>query len=162
MFCDNEPVLAAGVKLTKNIRTRNGLETIVTCRKAFAKGRTSAAGRYIRTIRNQAKCVVSFVEEKLEALIPANAVLQAWAFQHGAWLTNKFYKSSATGFAAFQCVHGRPYRGRICNFFEAVYGHDAKQSRYKLQWRRGPWLGKDSFDHDLVAAGDNEYFDAKQ
>ena len=32
--CDNEPVLAAGVKLTKDIRTRNGLGTIVTCGKA--------------------------------------------------------------------------------------------------------------------------------
>ena len=159
--CDNEPVLAAGVKLTKDIRTRNGLETIVTCGKAYDKGRTSAAERYIRTIRNQAKCVISFVEEKLEALIPANAVIQAWAFQHGAWLINKFHKSSVTGLTAFQCVHGRPYRGRICTFGESVYGHDAKQSKYKLQWRRGLWLGKDNFDHDLVAVGDNEVLRCK-
>ena len=41
--CDNEPVLAAWVKLTKDIRTRNELETVVTCGKAYDKGRTSAA-----------------------------------------------------------------------------------------------------------------------
>ena len=57
IYCDNEPVLAARVSLTKNIRTRNGLETVVTCGKAYDKGRTSAAERYIRTLRNQAKCI---------------------------------------------------------------------------------------------------------
>eukprot|EP00434_Breviolum_minutum_P036030 symbB.v1.2.031909.t1/scaffold3757.1/size50859/1 len=134
--CDNEPVLAAGVKLTKDIRTRNGLETI-------------------------AKCIVSFVEEKVKVKIPPDAMLQAWAFQHGAWLVNKFHKSSTTGLTAFQCVHGRPYRGRICTFGESVYGHDAKQSKYRLQWREGLWLGKDNFDHDLVAVGDNEVLRCK-
>ena len=88
-------------------------------------------------------------------------MIQAWAFQHGAWLINKFHRSSATGLTAFQCVHGRPYRGRICTFGESVYGHDAKQSKYKLQWRRGLWLGKDNFDHDLVAVGDNEVLRCK-
>ena len=159
--CDNEPVLAAGVKLTKDIRTRNGLETIVTCGKAYDKGRTSAAERYIRTLRNQAECIVSFVEEKVKVKIPPDAMLQAWAFQHGAWLVNKFHKSSVTGLTAFQCVHGRPYRGRICTFGESVYGHDAKQSKYRLQWRKGLWLGKDNFDHDLVAVGDNEVLRCK-
>ena len=159
--CDNEPVLAAGVKLTKDIRTRNGLETIVTCGKAYDKGRTSAAERYIRILRNQAKCIVSFVEEKVKVKIPPDAMLQAWAFQHGSWLVNKFHKSSTTGLTAFQCVHGRPYRGRICTFGESVYGHDAKQSKYRLQWRKGLWLGKDSFDHDLVAVGDNEVLRCK-
>ncbi len=38
--CDNEPVLAAGVRLAKDIRARNGLETIVACGKAYDKGRT--------------------------------------------------------------------------------------------------------------------------
>ena len=159
--CDNEPVLAAGVKLTKDIRTRNGLETIVTCGKAYDKGRTSAAERYIRILRNQAKCIASFVEEKVKVKIPPDAMLQAWAFQHGAWLVNKFHKSSVTGLTAFQCVHGRPYRGRICTFGESVYGHDAKQSKYRLQWRKGLWLGKDNFDHDLVAVGDNEVLRCK-
>eukprot|EP00434_Breviolum_minutum_P013358 symbB.v1.2.011770.t1/scaffold750.1/size323489/22 len=137
--CDNEPVLAAGVKLTKDIRTRNGLETIVTCGKAYDKGRTSAAERYIRILRNQAKCIVSFVEEKVKVKIPPDAMLQAWAFQHGSWLVNK----------------------RICTFGESVYGHDAKQSKYRLQWRKGLWLGKDSFGHDLVAVGDNEVLRCK-
>ena len=159
--CDNEPVLAAGVKLTKDIRTRNGLETVVTCGKAYDKGRTSAAERCIRILRNQAKCIVSFVEEKVKVKIPPDAMLQAWAFQHGAWLVNKFHKSSTTGLTAFQCVHGRPYRGRICTFGESVYGHDAKQSKYRLQWRKGLWLGKDNFDHDLVAVGDNEVLRCK-
>ena len=101
--CDNEPVLAAGVKLARYIGTRNGLETIVTCGKAYDKGRTSEAERYIRTLRNQAKCIVSFVEEKVKVKIPPDAMLQAWAFQHGAWLVNKFHKSSVTGLTAFQC-----------------------------------------------------------
>ncbi len=99
--CDNEPVLAAGVKLTKDIRTRNGLETVVACGKAYDKGRTSAAERYIRTIGHQAKCIISYVEEKVKVKIPQDAVLQAWAFHHGAWLINKFHKSRVTGLTAF-------------------------------------------------------------
>ena len=116
---------------------------------------------YGEAIENQAKCIVSFVEEKVKVKIPPDAMLQAWAFQHGAWLVNKFHKSSTTGLTAFQCVHGRPYRGRICTFGESVYGHDAKQSKYRLQWRKGLWLGKDNFDHDLVAVGDNEVLRCK-
>jgi len=59
------------------------------------------------------------------------------------------------------CVCGRPYRGRICTFGETVNGHDAKQSKYRFQWRRGLWLGKDNFDHDAVAVGDNEVLRCK-
>lgn len=33
--CDSEPVLAAGVRFTKDIRSRNGLKTVVTCGKAY-------------------------------------------------------------------------------------------------------------------------------
>ena len=75
--CDNEPVLAAGVRLARDIRTRNGLETMVTCGKAYDKGRMSAAERYIRTIRNQAKCIISYVEEKVKVKVRPDAVLQA-------------------------------------------------------------------------------------
>ena len=91
----------------------------------------------------------------MKVKVPHDGVLHEWAFQHGAWQINKLHKSSVTGLTAFQCVHGRPYRGRIYTFGETVYGHDAKQSKYRLQWRRGLWLGKDNFDHDLVAVGDS-------
>ena len=90
---------------------------------------------------------------KVKVKVPHDAVLQAWAFQHGAWLINKFHTSSVTGLTAFQWVQGRPYRGRICTFGETVYGHDAKQSlkyRFRLQWRRGLCFGKGNFDHDLA------------
>ena len=85
--CDNEPVLAAGVRLTKDIRTRNGLETIVTCGKAYDKGRTVYQDN---------------VEEKVKVKIPQDAVLQAWAFQHGAWLINRTYCISMCLWKALQ------------------------------------------------------------
>ncbi len=56
---------------------------------------------------------------------------------------------------------GRPYRVRICTFGKSVYGHDAKQSKYRLQWRKGLWIGKDTFDHDLVAVSDGEVLRCK-
>ena len=153
---DNEPVLAAGARMTKLIRSNNGLHTILQAGKFYDKSRTSLAERYIQTVRAQAKTIISHVQDRAKIVFDEQHVLQSWALIHACWLLNRYHVTSSTGMTAYLSVKGRPYRGRVCCFGETVHGLDPLQAKYKSQWRPGVWLGKDNMDHDLVMVNDNE------
>ena len=153
---DSEPVLAAGARMAKLIRSNNGLHTILQAGKFYDKARTSLAERCIQTVRAQAKTVIAHVQDRAQIIFDESHVLHSWAVVHACWLLNRYHVTSATGMTAYLSVKGRPYRGRVCCFGETVYGLDPLQAKYKSQWRPGAWLGKDHMDHDLVLVNDNE------
>lgn len=66
---DNEPILAAGARMAKQIRDNNGLETILSAGKLYNKSRTSLAERTIQTVRAQCKTLVAHVEEREQELL---------------------------------------------------------------------------------------------
>ena len=153
---DNEPVLAAGARMTKLIRSNNGLHTILTAGKFYDKSRTSLAERTIQTVRAQGKTLLSHIEDRAKIAFKETSVLHSWALMHASWLLNRYHVSNSTGVTAYMSVKGRPYRGRVCCFGELVHGLDPLQAKYRSQWRPGAWLGKDGQDHDLVLVGPNE------
>ena len=55
-----------------------------------------------------------------------------------------------TGLTAHVSLRGRPYRGKVCCFGETIWGLDPLQKKFRSQWRKGCWLGKDSMDHGLI------------
>ena len=153
---DSEPVLAAGARMAKLIRSNNGLHTILQAGKFYDKARTSLAERCIQPVRAQAKTIIAHVQDRAQILFDESHVLHSWAVVHACWLLNRYHVTSATGMTAYLSVKGRPYRGRVCCFGETVYGLDPLQAKYKSQWRPGAWLRKDHMDHDLILVNDNE------
>ena len=153
---DNEPVLAAGMRVAQTIRSAQGLETILQPNKMYHKGRTALAERSIQSVRSQGKCLMIHVENKTKVAYPADHPLRAWAVLHAAWLLNRFHVSSTTGTTSFMSLRGRPYKGKTCAFCEEVFALDSLQAKYSTQWRRGIWLGKDATDMDLVAVSPTE------
>ena len=117
---DNEPVLSAGVKMAQVIRANQGLAMTPQPGKMYSKSRTSLAERSIQTVRAQGKCLVAFLEDKMQMKIPDGHVLQAWAMVHGCWLLNRYHLTSSNGVTAYMAVRGRPYKGRVCAFGEEV------------------------------------------
>ena len=80
---DNEPVLAAGAKMTKLIRSNNGLHTILAAGKFYDKSRTSLAERTIQTVRAQGKTLLSHIEDRAKVSFGETSVLHSWALQVG-------------------------------------------------------------------------------
>ena len=158
---DGEPVLSAGMKYCQLIRQNNGLVTHLQPGHMYGKARTSLAERAISSVRNQAKTLIAYVEDKIKAKLKPDHVLHSWAIIHAAWLLNRFHIANATGVTAFMAVRGRPYKGRICNFGSEVYALDALRQKYQSQWRPGIWLTKDESDHDVVCVGPNEVLRSK-
>ena len=138
---DNEPVIVSGIK---------HLETIVQLSKAFDKGRTAVAERAIQTVRSQARTLVNYVEHQIEAKFPDGHPIHMWALLHSAWLLNRFHRHSALGCTPYQSLFGRPYKGQVANFGQDMYGISQKKTKYKAQWTRGVWVGKDHADQDML------------
>jgi hypothetical protein len=153
---DNEPVLAAGMRVAQTIRAAQGLETILQPGQMYGKARTSLAERSIQTVRAQGKCLMLHLEEKMRVKFAPEHPLRGWSVIHGAWLLNRFHIASSIGTTAFMSLRGRPYKGRVCAFGEEVFALDPLQAKYSSQWRRGIWLTKDSTDMDIVAVTPTE------
>ena len=158
---DNEPVLAAGVKMAQVIRSNQGLPMVLQPGKMYSKSRTSLAERSIQTVRAQGKCLIAYIEDKMEMKLAEDHVLRGWAMVHAGWLLNRYHLTSSSGITAYMAVRGRPYKGRVCAFGEEVYALDSLQQKYQCQWRKGCWLTKDEADHDIVAVGENEIIRSK-
>eukprot|EP00434_Breviolum_minutum_P043737 symbB.v1.2.039002.t1/scaffold6288.1/size30759/2 len=147
---DNEPVIISGVKQAQILRSRSGLETIVQQSKSFDKGRTAVAERAIQTVRAQGRTLVNYVEHQIAATFPDSHPLHLWAILHSAWLLNRFHLHSQLGCTPFQSLFGRPYKGRVANFGQDMYGISQKKAKYKAQWVKGIWVGKDAADQDIL------------
>jgi hypothetical protein len=81
---DNEPVLAAGMRVAQNIRAAQGLVTVLQPGQMYGKARTALAERSIQTVRAQGKCLMTFLEEKMRVCFPPDHVLRGWSVLHGA------------------------------------------------------------------------------
>ena len=158
---DNEPVIVSGIKQAQILRARSGLETIVQKSKAFDKGRTAVAERAIQTVRSQARTLVNYVEHQIEAKFPDGHPIHMWALLHSAWLLNRFHRHSALGCAPYQSLFGRPYKGRVANFGQDMYGISQKKTKYKAQWTRGVWVGKDHADQDMLIIENDKILKSK-
>ncbi len=156
---DNEPVIVSGIKQAQILRAKSGLETIVQQSKSFDKGRTAVAERAIQTVRSQARTLVNYVER--ESKFPDAHPIYMWALLHSAWLINRFHVHSALGCTPYQSLFGRPYRGRVANFGQDMYGISQKKSKYKAQWTRGIWVGKDHADQDMLIIENDKILKSK-
>ena len=86
---DNEPVLAAGIKMAQAIRQSQGLPLTPQPGKMYEKSRTSLTERTIQTVRAQAKCLLAFLEGKMEMVIPEDHALRGWSVVHAGCLLNR-------------------------------------------------------------------------
>ena len=66
------------------------------------------------------------------------------------WLVNRLHVHSSLGCAQFHSLFGRPYKGRVANFGQDMYGIAQKKTKYKDQWTRGAWIGKATADQDMI------------
>ncbi len=147
---DNEPVIVSGIKQAQILRAKSGLETIVQQSKSFDKGRTAVAERAIQSVRAQARTLVNYVEHQISAKFPDSHPLHMWAIIHSAWLLNRFHLHSRLGCTPYQGLFGRPYKGRVANFGQDMYGISQKKSKYRAQWTKGIWIGKDHADQEYA------------
>ena len=151
IVCDNEPLLRRGVEQAKVIREKSKLETTSQFNKAFDKGRTAIAERTIQTVRNQAKTLISHLEENSQSKFADGHPIHLWSYVHASWLLNRYHMHAALGMTPYQCLYGRPYVGRICGFGSTVYGLVGTASKYKPRWIKGIWLTKDGADQSVIA-----------
>jgi hypothetical protein len=147
--------------MTQAIRSTQGLPMTPQPGKMYSKSRTSLAERTIQTVRAQGKCLVAFLEGKMQMKIPEDHVLRGWAMVHVGWLLNRCHLTSGNGVTAYMAVRGRRYKGRVCAFGEEVYTLDSLRKTYQCQWRRGCWMTKDEADHDIVVVGSREVLRSK-
>ena len=148
---DNE--LMAGVELCKTVRGRQGFTTTVRFNKNYSKRRTAMAERAIQTIRNLQKTLVAQLESETQCLFPNGHPVLYWASMHAAWLYNRYHMHSSIKITPYQAIFGRPYKNKVANFGQIVYGLDPKGTKYRPLWKRGVWLGRDASDHDILATG---------
>ena len=90
IICDNEPLLRRGVEQAKLIREKSKLETTSQFNKAFDKGRTAIAERTIQTVRNQAKTLISHLEENAKMKFADRHPIHLWLYVYAAWLLNRY------------------------------------------------------------------------
>ena len=93
---------------------------------------------------------MNYVEHQIAATFPDSHPLHLWAILHSAWLLNRFHLHSQLGCTPFQSLFGRPYKGRVANFGQDMYGISQKKAKYKAQWVKGIWVGKDAADQDIL------------
>ena len=139
---DNEPVLAAGVKMAQSIRASQGLPMNPQPGKMYSKARTSLAERSSQTVRSQGKCLIAYLEHKMEMKIAEDRALQGWAMVHAGWLLSRYRITSSNGITAYMGVRGRQFKGRVCAFGEEVYALDSLQQKYQCQWKKDAGLPK--------------------
>ena len=108
------------------------------------------AERAIQTVRAQGRTLVSYVQHKTSAKFTDSHPIHLWALLHSAWLLNRFHVRSQLGCTPFQSLFGRPYKGRVANFCQDMYGISQKKSKYKAQWVKGIWAGKYCADQDIL------------
>ena len=84
-----------------------------------------------------------------------------WALLHSACLLNRFYRHSALGCTPYQSLFGRLYKGRVANFGQDMYGISQKRTKYKAQWTRGVWVGKDHADQDMLIIENDKILKSK-
>ena len=119
---DNEPVLVAGMEFCKEARLRLGFSTGATTNKNYDTSRTSAAKRMIQTIRNLQKTLILQLE--------VNSVQDTrWTLHQilghcprSMALYSRYHVHSHLKITPFQAVTGRPYRGKLANFSQMVFG----------------------------------------
>ena len=154
---DNEPVLAAGMRVAQAIRAAQGLETLLQPGQMYGKSKTALAEKSVQTVRAQGKCLMVHVGEMMGVKFPQEHPLRRWSVMHGAWLLSRYHISYSTGATAFISLRGRPYKGKICAFGEEVFALDPLQAKkYASQWRRRMWLSKGFMDMDVVAVSPTE------
>ena len=90
-------------------------------------------------------------------------ILLQFALQRrdSAWLLNRFHRHSALGCTPYQSLFGRPYKGRVANFGQDMYGISQKKTKYKAQWTRGVWVGKDHADQDMLIIENDKILKSK-
>ena len=132
---DNEPFLAAGIKMAQTMRYSQGRPPTPQPGNIFEKSRTNLAERAIKTVRTQTKCLIAFLGAKMEMVIPEDHVIRGWAIVEAGWLVNRFHVTTTNGVTAIMSLRGRPYRGTVFAFGEEVYALDSFQQKHQCQWR---------------------------
>lgn len=148
--------------MAQSIRASQGQGLPINPRpgKMSSKSPTSLAERSVQTVRSQGKCLIAYLEHKMEMPIPEDHALQ-WAIVFAGWLLKRYHITSSNGITAYMGVRGRPYKTRVGAFGEEVYALDSLQQKYQCQWRKRCWLTKDGADHDIVAVGQREVMRSK-
>ena len=104
---------------------------------------------------------MNYVEHQIEAKFPDGHPIHMWALLHSACLLNRFYRHSALGCTPYQSLFGRLYKGRVANFGQDMYGISQKRTKYKAQWTRGVWVGKDHADQDMLIIENDKILKSK-
>ena len=76
---DNEPVLAAGMRVAQTIRAAQGLETVFQPGHMYGKARTAFAEMSIQIVRAQRKALMVHLEENMRVRFPAEHPLRGWS-----------------------------------------------------------------------------------
>ena len=111
--------------------------------------------RYVRTIRDLAKCLISTIESKTKTTISSSSQIYAWSFRHAAWIYNRFHVSK-DGTTSFERLLDRPYRGRLSPFGSTVIAKPVPVVKTEGDsWMKGIFLGR-SYSGNLALIGTPE------
>ena len=100
------------------------------------------AERFIQTVRNVGKCLLSFIEEKTGFKVKSSHPLFPWSFRRAAFLYTRFHVLR-DGMTPFELATGRPYRGKLVPFGKTVLAQVLPKTKSKAEpWKRCVFLGR--------------------
>ena len=96
------------------------------------------AERAVQLVENQARTLLSALEDRLQWEIPAEHAIMHWLIRHAAYLLTKFH-IGADHMTGYQRLHGKGSSERTAELGEHVLIYVPKKRRKKLDpiWRHG-------------------------
>lgn len=152
--CDSEPVLLRIQGLVQRILLTQQIEVTCSNSKVGDHGDNGWVENSVHRLRQMAVVLLRHVELKLSESIGMDHPLASWAFQHSAWILNRFCGKS--GETPFCVTFGKDYTGKCCPFGETVMSFVATDTSPKgnARWMKTIYLGKTlNNDMYIVAVG---------
>ena len=140
---DTEPSMTQLLKSISAVRSRLGQSTrIEHAPPESSLHQGLKAERFIQTVRNVGKCLLSFIEEKTGFKVKSSHPLFPWSFRHAAFLYTRFHVLR-DGMTPFELATGRPYRGKLVPFGMTVLAQVLPKTKSKAEpWKRCVFLGR--------------------
>ena len=138
---DTEPSMTQLLKSISAVRSRSGQPTrIEHAPPESSLHQGLKAERFIQTVRNMGKCLLSSIEEKTGFKVKSSHPLFPWSFRHAAFLYTRFHVLR-DGMTPFELATGRPYRGKLVPFGMTVLAQVLPKTKSKAEpWKRCVFL----------------------
>ena len=160
-YSDNEPTLRQVSRLLVQARGAMGLKTKMRTTKIYDHAGNSLVENAIQRVRSVAATLMENVAKHTGLRFNGQHPLWTWACRHSAWLLNRY--QPVQGATSYELVHGRPYKGKLCQYGEVVFAYTKPKQGFKAdpRWKVGICLGKSELQDAWVIGDGSRVFLSK-